>query len=75
MSAAATLSTGMSRPVYPTLRRNGTGMAISAARLTATVMPENNTERPAVSRAMRTASSGEAPLPRSSRQRVTISKA
>jgi hypothetical protein len=73
VSAASTLITGISRPVKPTLRRNGTGRAISAARLTATVTPEKNTARPADAIARSTASAGDAPSPRSSRQRVTIS--
>jgi hypothetical protein len=70
-----TLTTGMSRPVNPTLRRKGTGSAISAARLIATVTPENRTDRPAVASARSTAWTLPAPRPRSSRQRVTINSA
>jgi len=74
VSAAITLMTGISNPVNPTLRRNGTGSAISAAKLTATVMPENSTDRPAVAIAAWTASTLSAPRPRSSRQRVTMNE-
>ncbi|SKZ38585.1 Uncharacterised protein [Mycobacteroides abscessus subsp. abscessus] len=75
VSAATTLISGMSSPVNPILRRNGTGRAISAARLTATVMPENSTARPAVARVCSTACSPSYPLPRASRHRVTIRSA
>jgi hypothetical protein len=75
VSAAITLITGISKPVNPTLPKNGTGNTISAAKLTATVVPENNTERPAVAIAVWTASTFSAPRPSSSRQRVTMSSA
>ena len=69
----ATLSRGMSIPARPMLRRNGTDVSASAARLTVTVMPENRTERPAVADAASTAARLSWPSARSSRHRVTMS--
>jgi hypothetical protein len=69
------LISGMSMAARPMLRRNGTLVRASAARLTVTVTPENRTERPAVADARSTASRLPRPRPRSSRQRVTMSSA
>lgn len=71
----ATLISGTSRPARPMLRRNGTGVNASAARLTVTVIPEKTTELPAVAAATMTASRLDRPAARSSRQRVTTSSA
>ena len=70
-----TLISGMSMAASPMLRRNGTVVSASAARLTVTVMPENKTARPAVAVAVSTAAWLSRPLPRSSRHRVTMSSA
>jgi hypothetical protein len=48
------LMSGIGSPARPMLRRNGTVVSARAARLTATVIPENRTERPAVPDARRT---------------------
>ena len=69
----ATLSSGISSPPKPMLRRNGSGTSTSAASDTATVTPLSTTLRPAVVIARRTASSLSRPPARSSRQRVTTS--
>ena len=69
----ATLTSGISMPPKPMLRRNGTGTTISATRLIATVTPEASTACPAVFIAMTTASSLSRPCARSSRQRETTS--
>ena len=69
------LISGMSMAARPMLRRNGTLVRASAARLTATVMPENSTELPAVAEARSTAARLSSPRPRSSRHRVTMSSA
>ena len=71
----AMLSSGISMAARPMLRRNGTLVRASAARLTATVMPEYSTEFPAVAEALSTAARLPRPRPRSSRQRVTMSSA
>ncbi len=73
VTEVATLSSGMSSPPSPMLRRNGNGTKTSAASDTATVTPLNTTDRPAVAIAVRTAASLSAPFARSSRQRMTIS--
>jgi hypothetical protein len=73
VSTTATLTSGMSMPPSPMLRRNGTGTRISASRLIATVTPEASTAWPAVCMAITTASSFECPCARSSRQRDTSS--
>jgi hypothetical protein len=69
----APLTSGISIPPKPTLRRNGTGSATSASRLIATVVPLKTTACPAVSIARCTAASFANPAARSSRQRVTTS--
>ena len=74
MTAVATLSSGMSSPPKPMLRRNGSGTSTRAARDTATVKPLKTTLRPAVAIARRTASSLSSPPARSSRHRVTTSR-
>jgi len=68
----ATLMRAMSSPARPMLRRKGTEVSASAAKLTATVIPENNTECPAVRAAVSTASEMARPFERSSLQRVTM---
>jgi len=57
VSTTATLTSGMSMPPIPMLRRNGTGTTTSATRLMATVTPEARTAWPAVFIATTTASS------------------
>src|SRR6201995_2486486 len=52
---AAMLISGMSIAARPMLRRNGALVRASADRLTATVIPENSTELPAVADARSTA--------------------
>ena len=75
VSATTTLTSGISMPPIPTLRRNGSGSATSASRPIATVVPEKTTARPAVSIARTIASSPSCPWARSSRQRTaTISE-
>ena len=73
VSTTATLTSGMSMPPMPMLRRNGTGTTRSATRLIATVTPEASTACPAVAMATTTASSLSRPWARSSRQRDTSS--
>ena len=73
VSTTATLTSGMSMPPIPMLRRNGTGTTTSATRLMATVTPEARTAWPAVFIATTTASSLVRPWARSSRQRETSS--
>ena len=75
VAETAMLISGMSMAARPMLRRNGTLVRASAARLTATVMPENSTELPAVADARSTAARLSRPRPRSSRHRVTMSSA
>ena len=75
VSATATLTSGMSIPPYPTLRRKGSGRATSARRPIATVVPLKTTARPAVAIARATASSPWRPCARSSRHRTTTSSA
>ncbi len=72
--AVKTLTSGISMPAKPTLRRNGTGRNTIESRPTATVPPLNSTARPAVAMARRTASSFWWPPASSSRQRVTSSR-
>ena len=55
VSTTATLTSGMSMPPMPMLRRNGTGTTSSATRLIATVTPEASTACPAVFMATTTA--------------------
>ena len=74
VSTTATLTSGMSMPPMPMLRRNGTGTTTSAIRLMATVTPEARTACPAVCIATTTASSFVRPWARSSRQRETSSR-
>ena len=74
--ATATLTSGMSMPAIPMLRRNGTGRATSASSEMPTVVPLKTTALPACCIALTTASSLETPpRPRSSRQRTTTSSA
>jgi hypothetical protein len=73
VSTTETLTSGISMPPSPMLRRNGTGTTISASRLIATVTPEATTAWPAVCIATATASSLDRPCARSSRQRETSS--
>ena len=73
--ATAVLTSGISMPPYPTLRRKGRGSATSASRPIATVVPLNTTARPDVSIARWIASSPVRPCASSSRQRTTISSA
>jgi hypothetical protein len=73
--ATATLTSGISMPAMPRLRRNGTGSATSASSEMATVVPLRTTARPACSMAFTTASWSVAPRWRSSRQRTTTSSA
>ena len=75
VSATAVLTSGISMPPYPTLRRNGRGRATRASRPIATVVPLNTTARPDVSIARWIASSPVRPCASSSRQRTTISNA
>ncbi len=56
VSTTATLTSGMSMPPKPILRRNGTGTTINASKLIATVIPEATMEWPAVCIAATTAS-------------------
>ena len=70
-SAAATAST----PPTATLRSSGTGTHVITARLTATVSPETQTARPAVSSVTTTASATVRPRASSSRKRWTRSSA
>jgi hypothetical protein len=74
VSTAATLTSGMSRPPSPILRRNGTGTTSRASRLIATVTPEASTACPAVRIAITTAARLSWPWARSSRQRETSSR-
>ena len=76
VTATTTLTSGISIPAIPMLRRNGTGRMISASIAIATVVPLNTTAGPAWSIALATASSPVVPLlARSSRQRITTSNA
>ena len=59
----------------PQERRKGTGRATAARRPIATVVPLKRTARPAVAIVVSIACSLGAPASRSSRQRVTISRA
>ena len=70
---ADTLTSGMSMPATPMLRRAGTGTMSNASRLIATVNPDANTAWPAVFIATTTASSLLRPCARSSRHRETRS--
>ena len=71
--ATSTLTSGISMPPMPTLRRKGTGITTSESRPMATVEPLKTTAVPAVSIARCTAAPFSRPLARSSRQRSTIS--
>ena len=55
--ATATLTSGISMPAMPMLRRNGTGRATSASSEIATVVPLKTTARPACCMALTTAAS------------------
>ncbi len=74
--ATATLTSGMSMPAMPMLRRKGTGNATSASSEMPTVVPLKTTARPACCIALTTACSLDCPpRRRSSRQRTTTSSA
>ena len=74
--ATATLTSGMSIPAMPMLRRNGTGRATRASSEMPTVVPLKTTAEPGVlHRVARPPSSLAAPRWRSSRQRTTTSSA
>ena len=76
VTATATLTSGISMPAIPRLRRNGTGSATSASSEMATVLPLNTTARPACCMALTTAASLVVfSRRRSSRQRTTTSSA
>ena len=76
VTATATLTSAISRPAMPMLRRNGTGRATSASSEIATVVPLKTTAEPACCIALRTAVSFVTfGCWRSSRQRTTTSSA
>jgi hypothetical protein len=73
VTATSTLTSGISMPPKPTLRRNGTGSSTSATSPMATVTPLKTTARPALAMARWVASAAGWPWASSSRQRVTSS--
>ena len=70
--AAATDTSGISRPARPKPRMNGSGMNSISASPIATAVPLKTTARPAVDIVTATASSFDRPSFRSSRYRCTI---
>ena len=62
-------TTGIRKPATPSIRMNGSGIATSSERPSATAMPENTTARPAVCIVRTTASSISSPPASSSRKR------
>ena len=73
VAAAAIETSGMRNPATPSIRTNGSGIAIRSASPIATVAPEKTTARPAVSIVRTIASSLDAFARRSSRKRETTS--
>jgi hypothetical protein len=74
--ATATLTSAISNPAIPKLRRNGTGRARSTRSAIATVVPLKTTAEPACVIAFRTATSLlTSPCRCSSRQRITTRSA
>jgi hypothetical protein len=73
--ATATLTSAISKPPIPMVRRTGTGRATRASSEIATVVPLKTTEEPARSIAASTAASLPTPFRRSSRHRITTRRA
>ena len=62
-------TTGIRKPATPIIRMNGSGIATSSARPSATAIPEKTTARPAVCIVRTTATAVSFPSASSSRKR------